>query len=571
MAMIDRMLPFLKWPRITRATLQADLIAGITVALVLIPQSMAYAQLAGLPPYYGLYSAFLPGVAAALFGSSKQLATGPVAVVSLLTASSLLPLATAGSGEFVALAITLSFLVGLTQLALGFLRMGAVVNFLSHPVIIGFTNAAALIIGLSQLSKILGVKMGRSESFLHDIWGVLLQIDHTHIPSLAFGAGAFVIMWVLKRYYSKVPNVLVAVGVCIVFSQVIGFEARLGGAVIGAIPEGLPRLAMPNLDFDVMRSLVPSAIIISLVGFMEAISIAKAMAAKNKDRLDPNQELIGQGLGNVLGCLTQSFPTSGSFSRSAVNMSAGAVSGLSSIITSVVTLLTLLFLTPFLYHLPQPVLAAVIMMAVVGLINFKAIFYAWRANKPDGIAALLTFVATLLVAPHLDKGIMIGAVFAIIVHLYQAMRPRVAILGRFNDGTLRDINVHPHLPTDDRIIAIRFDGQLFFANTSYFEETILSAVASKPNANYILVVGDGINRLDASGEEVIHHIVERLKENGCTVVFSGLKKQVLDVMRRTRLFEMIGGDKNIFADEYKALTDIYQQMKDSRHRPLLHG
>ncbi|MBF0323268.1 MAG: sodium-independent anion transporter, partial [Magnetococcales bacterium] len=248
MAIMTRFFPFLAWPRITRATLHADSVAGITVALVLIPQSMAYAQLAGLPPHYGLYSAFLPCIVGALFGSSKQLSTGPVAVVSLLTGSALMPFAAMGNDVVVSLAIALSLLVGLTQLALGLFRLGVVVNFLSHPVIIGFTNAAALIIGLSQLSKILGVKMGRSDHFAHDIWGVLLQMDRIHMPSLIFGVGSFAAMWILKKYLPKVPNILVAVGGCIAISYAVGFEAKLGGAVVGVIPQGLPHLVIPSLD-----------------------------------------------------------------------------------------------------------------------------------------------------------------------------------------------------------------------------------------------------------------------------------------------------------------------------------
>ncbi|MBF0138602.1 MAG: sodium-independent anion transporter [Magnetococcales bacterium] len=413
--------PFLQWPRISRSTLLADLIAGITVALVLIPQSMAYAQLAGMPLHYGLYSAFLPGAVAAMFGSSKQLATGPVAVVSLLTASTLMPFAPAGSDAFIALAILLTLLVGITQFFMGFFRLGAVVNFLSHPVVVGFTNAAALIIGLSQLSKVLGVEMPRSASFLHDIWGVIRQMDHAHVPSLIFGVCAFAAMWGLKKYNPRIPNILVAVALSIIISHALGFEEKMGGAVIGVIPQGLPVVTFHNLNLDQIRGLISGAVIISLVGFMEAISIAKAMAAKTRDRLDPNQELIGQGLGNLAGCLTSAFPTSGSFSRSAVNLDAGAMTGLSSVITMLMVLITLLFLTPGLYHLPQAVLAAVIMMAVVGLVNFRAVLHSWKANRLDGVAALLTFVATLWFAPNLDEGIMVGALFSISVYLFQVI------------------------------------------------------------------------------------------------------------------------------------------------------
>ncbi|MDZ7655873.1 MAG: SulP family inorganic anion transporter [Sulfurimicrobium sp.] len=689
MHQLARLLPFLRWFPLRGGNVKADLIAGITVALVLIPQSMAYAQLAGLPAYYGLYAAFLPGIIAALWGSSAQLATGPVAVVSLLTASGLAPLAASGSDQFIALAILMALMVGIIQLALGVFKLGVVVNFLSHPVVAGFTNAAAIIIGLSQLNKIFGVSMGRSEHFIVDIWGVLQQVGETHIPTLIMGVSAFAIMMGLKKFAPKLPGVLIAVALTTIVSWAIGFEhngtgkietimnpeikilatefsqtearidglnmkisshsaeltqhlklakegtqksaalkyeiellklelkdaeaenrkrarslrkfifaqvpgtdgqpARLyltsqvpanektdgyrwrikkvskgelkllgGGEVVGAVPSGLPKFQMPDFHWDMMVSLFSTALVISLVGFMEAISIAKAMAAKTKDRIEPNQELIGQGLANILGSLSQSYPASGSFSRSAVNLNAGARTGMSSVFTGAIVLVTLVFLTPLLYHLPQAVLAAVIMMAVIGLVNFKAIKHAWHAHKHDGIAAIVTFVATLAFAPHLDNGIMVGAGLAIVLYLYRTMSPRVAILGRYHDGTLRDAKIS-NLPTSDYIIAIRYDGSLYFANVSYFEDTILEAVSKAPMAKHLLIVADGINQLDASGEEVIHHIVERLRSNGIRVCFSGLKKQVIDVMRHTGLFDYIS-QPNIFPDENMALDNIYAEV-----------
>lgn len=680
--------PFLRWLPYSKATLRADFMAGLTVALVLVPQSMAYAQLAGLPAYYGLYAAFLPVMIAALWGSSNQLGTGPVAVVSLLTASALAPIAAPGSDHFIALAILLALLVGLVQLTLGVFKLGVVVNFLSHPVIVGFTNAAALIIGLSQVNKLIGVSMSRSESFINDIWGVVKQLGDAHWPTLAMGVLAISIIWGIRKWAPKLPGVLIAVAVTTLVSWALHFErnasgtleqiadaelkeavervveanrrlgeankilaaksaqakaahqeagdhsaeavtrdailemtrlsvemfekeaadlrkalrsihvvravdadgqllgihaaSRLpaglktdgavyrirsvkaeefklvgGGEVVGAIPEGLPTFKLPQLNWEMVKTLLGTAIVISLVGFMEAISIAKAIAARTKDRIDPNQELIGQGLANIVGSLSQSFPVSGSFSRSAVNINAGALTGMSSVITAAFVLLTLLLLTPLLYHLPQAALAAVIIMAVIGLVNFSAVKHAWQANRHDGIAAIVTFVATLAYAPHLDKGIMVGAGLAVVLYLYRTMTPRVAILGRFHDGTLRDAKVHS-LPPSDVVTAVRFDGRLYFANVSYFEEAILEAVARNPDAPYLLIVGDGINELDASGEEVIHHLVERLNSNGVVVIFAGLKKQVLDVMRETELFAFIG-EKRFYSTADQALQAIYER------------
>ena len=569
--MLNKFFPFLNWVHELKdpAILRADLIAGLTVALVLIPQSMAYATLAGLPEVYGLYISFVPVFVAALWGSSRQLGTGPVAVVSTMTATTLTPVVIlmmpAGytpeqyMAMYIPTAMLLTLLVGVFQFSLGLFRLGAIVNFLSHPVIVGFTNAAALFIGLTQISKVFGVTMpgGASDHFLTvRIWGVIQNLDQTHMATLLMGIAAFAIMIGLKRYLPKYPGVLIAVVATTVTSYVIDFEG-MGGKVVGKIPEGLPNFAMPAFSYEAVSGLIIGAVIIAMVGFMEAISIAKAMAAKTKDRIDPNQELIGQGLGNITGSFFQSYPSSGSFSRSAVNLNAGAKTGFSSVVTAALVVVTLLFLTPLLYHLPKATLAAVVIMAVFGLINFISIKHIWQTNKHDGMAAMITFVATIGSAPKLDHGIIIGAVLAIVFYLYRTMRPRVSILGRYKDGVLRDVDSYKDLPTDDNIIAIRFDGSLYFANVAYFEDAMLKAVSDHPDVKYIMVVSEGINQIDASGEEVLHHLVERFNENGITVVFSGLKKQILDVMRASHLIEIVS-EENIFPTEEQAIDAIYE-------------
>lgn len=566
--------PFLSWihelkdPKILRA----DLIAGLTVALVLIPQSMAYASLAGLPEVYGLYIAFVPVFMAALWGSSRQLGTGPVAVVSTMTATTLAPvvalmLAPGYTQEqymalYIPLAMLLALLVGVFQFLLGAFRLGAIINFLSHPVIVGFTSAAALFIGLTQVSKIFGVEMpgGAADHFLTvKIWGVIQNLGGTHFPTLWMGISAFAIMMLLKRFMPKIPGVLVAVVVTTVVSYFIGFE-ELGGAVVGVVPEGLPDFAVPEIGIEALSELFLGAIIIAMVGFMEAISIAKAMAAKTKDRINPNQELMGQGLANICGSFFQSYPASGSFSRSAVNLNAGARTGFSSVVTAAIVVITLLFLTPLLYHLPKATLAAVVIMAVFGLINFISMKHIWETNRHDGIASLVTFVVTIAAAPSLDKGIIVGAMLAIILYLYRTMRPRVSILGRYKDGTLRDIEINKGIPTDENIIAVRFDGSLYFANVSFFEDAMLKAVAKYPDAKFLMVVGDAINQIDASGEEVLHQLVERLHDNDVTVVFSGLKRQILEVLDASHLIEIIG-EHNLFITVDAALDEIYKRLE----------
>ncbi len=689
--MIFKVFPFMEWFKdYSLEKFRIDFLAGLTVALVLIPQSMAYAQLAGLPAYYGLYAAFLPPMIASLFGSSRQLATGPVAVVSLMTAASLEPLATAGSEAFIAYAVLLAMTVGVFQFLLGVLRLGMIVNFLSHPVVNGFTNAAAIIIASSQLSKIFGVYVDKAPHHYETIINVIkAAFQFTHWPTLLIGAFAISIMYGLKRMNPRIPYVLVAVVVTTVISWATGFEhnrqisisqiqstrfretvsafnqtlnqiselgekrtvlnpqiesvrsdhtasekllelnhemnrlsfkidqlkeeahqlretmrsvhfvvepsdegnllfydrneiekgknieGRIwrikvgnrnldeenllmtgGGAVVGVIPEGLPSLSIPDIKVSSFLQLLPYAVIISLLGFMEAIAIAKAMAAKTGQRLDPNQELIGQGLANILGAIGKSYPVSGSFSRSAVNLQAGAVSGMSSVITSLVVIATLLFFTPFLYHLPQAVLATVIMMAVIGLINVSGFIHAWRAQWYDGAISIITFLATLVMAPHLEKGIYIGVALSLSVFLYKAMRPKVSSLSRHEDEGLKDTVAHRLLKCE-HIDLIRFEGPLFFANASYLEDEINNRIIKHKNLRHIIIAANGINDLDASGEEALALVVDRLRSAGYKISFSGVNESVMTVLKRTHLFEKIGYH-NFFPTMEKAITKIHK-------------
>ena len=687
--MLLRIFPFLEWlKRYNFGELRADAISGLTVALVLIPQSMAYAQLAGLPSYYGLYASFLPPIIAALFGSSRQLATGPVAVVSLMTAASLGPLATAGSESFIAYAILLALIVGIFQFLLGVLRLGLVVNFLSHPVVNGFTNGAAIIIATSQLSKMFGVSVDEAEHHYETIIRVVqAALHYTHWPTFIMGVGAFAIMFGLKKINPKIPNVLVAVTITTLISWAIGFEKDVrvdianvespkvqklvtgfnktmdeiselgkqrtentklmeeakknhdkiemlntkrneevlnvnmeelklkqasmrkeirdiffigvkqpdgtmkfyqkdevpqgvaldgklwrmnvgnkpikvesirmigGGAVVGTVPKGLPSFTVPPLDFKVFLHLLPYAIIIALLGFMEAISIAKALAGKTGQRLDPNQELIGQGLANMIGAIGKGYPVSGSFSRSAVNFQSGALTGFSSVFTGIAVLIALLFFTPLLYHLPQSVLAAVIMMAVIGLINVSGFIHAYKAQKYDGIISVISFIATLAFAPHLDKGIMIGVALSISIFLYKSMKPKISLLARHEDESLRCLETHG-LQECEHIAMVQFEGTLFFANSSYLEDSIRSIIERKKDLKHIILVANGINEMDASGEETLSLLVDRVRSAGIDISFSGINESVMKVIKRTHLLEKIGYD-HIYTTSDDAIRKIY--------------
>jgi SulP family sulfate permease len=549
------------WQRLQgrRHTVRADLVAGLTVALVAVPQSLAYAQLAGVPAYYGLYAAFIPCIVGALFGSSAQLSTGPVAMTSLLTAASVAPLAARGSEEFFAGVVLLALISGLLQVAFGLLRAGVLLNFLSHPVLMGFINAAALIIGLSQLPTLLGIPARQSEHFLLDIWQVITHIDTTHEVSLAFGASAIVLLLAFRRLAPRLPGVLLTVAVLTGVSAAIGY-AEMGGRVVGAVPQGLPSFAVPSADWHTSVALLPAGFIIALISFMEAMSSAKVIAIRTRQPWDENRELVGQGLAKIAAAFCHTMPVSGSFSRSALNLAAGAQSGLASVIGALFVLLTLLFFTSLLYHLPKPVLAAIIMMAVIGLINVQAVRSAWRANRDDGIAAVTTFVATLAFAPNIQNGIVTGIMLSLGLLLYRMMRPRIAALGMHPAGTLRDAHRHGLRPLHAKLAAIRFDGALRFVNVSYFEDALLKLERENPDVSCILIKCSGINELDASGVEMLRNLIGRFRSNSITLAFTGMKKQVREVMDRTGLPQLIG-EENIFAADTDAVEHLLARLQ----------
>jgi len=560
--LIKRFLPFRGWIHELKdpKVLKADLIAGLSVALVLIPQSMAYAQLAGLPPYYGLYASFLPVMIASLMGSSRQVHTGPVAVVSLLTASALAPYASGDPAQYAAYAIMLALMVGIFQLSLGLLQLGFFVDFLSHPVVIGFTNGAAIIIATSQLGKLFGVTAERAEHHYETVWRVIEQAwYHTHLPTLAFSIGALALMILLKKYTPKIPGVLAAVAITTVASWLLKYEES-GGKVVGSIPQGLPGFAFPEVDLQVAAQMVTSAIAIGLIGFTEAISVAKAIAAQTRQRLDANQGLVGQGLANLTASMFQGYAVSGSFSRSAINLSAGAKTGFAAIASGFLVMFTLLFLTPLLYHLPQPTLAAVIILAVFNLIKFKPIKYAWRVQKHDAIVAMVTFILTLLLAPHLEKSILVGVILSMGLYMYRTMRPRIAVLAMQSDGSLGDAEAHI-LQTCPKIAILRFDGSLFFANTGYFEEKVLERVASKPELKFIIIDAEGINEIDATGEEMLHQLAVRLHSLGIEFLFCRTKKQVMDIFLRTGFASDAWLD-HFFHTEQQAIDFAWSKIED---------
>lgn len=554
--------PFADWIGELKSptVLRADITAGVTVALVLVPQSMAYAQLAGLPPHYGLYASFLPVAIASIFGSSRQLATGPVAVVSLLTASALGPLAADNPQAYLSYAVTLALLIGLVQVILGVIRLGFLIAFLSHPVVLGFTNAAAIIIATSQLGNLFGVEVGPTEQHYETVWqSIVLAVESPHWPTISITLLTLVAIVAIKRYYPKLPNVLLAVVVTTLVSWIIGFDT-LGGQVVGSVPRGWPPFELPQLDFSTITQLLGIAVTIALIGFMEAVSVAKALAVQTRQRLDANQELIGQGLGNIAASCFQGYAVAGSFSRSAVNAEAGAVTGFSAVVTGAAVGLTLLLLTPLLYYLPQPTLAIIIIMAVGGLVRIKPLIHAWKAQKHDGIVALTTFVLTLAFAPNLETGIVTGVLLSLGLYIYRTMSPRIYSLSRHIEGGLRESGqANPR--QCPQIEMLRFEGPLFFANTTYFENKVLERVAGMPGLKFIIVDAVAINEIDATGEAMLRTLSETLAGLNISILFARVPGVAMAALRRTGFVDE-AGEHHFFHHRDDALHHAWQQMQD---------
>jgi SulP family sulfate permease len=379
-----------------------------------------------------------------------------------------------------------------------------------------------------------------------------------HEISLAFGVTAIVLLVAFRRLAPRLPGVLITVALLTVASYLLGYE-KIGGRIVGDIPQGLPDLSVPPLDWHSTIALLPAGFVIALISFMEAMSSCKIIAIRTRTPWDENQELIGQGLAKIAAAFSHSIPVSGSFSRSALNLSVNAKTGMSSVFSALFVLLTLLFFTPLLHHLPKPVLAAIIVIALINLVDYRSIAKAWRARSDDGIAAVVTFVATLAFAPGIQIGILTGIILSLALLLYRLMRPRVAVVGRHPDGALRDAGHFGLAPLHPQLGVLRFDGSLFFVNVSYFEEAIIKLERSNPDLKSILVVGSGINGIDASGVEMLSNLVERLKASGITLSFSGIKRQVMDVMTRTGLADKIGVD-NLFPTDNAALEALLPRL-----------
>jgi SulP family sulfate permease len=524
-----------------KKNLSGDLSAGLTVGIMLIPQGMAYAMLAGLPPIHGLYAVTIPLIIYALFGTSRQLAVGPVAMVSLLIAAGIAAMQPESPEIILMLAFTLALVVGILQFGMGLLRLGFVVNFLSHPVISGFTSAAAIIIGLSQVKHLFKIKLPQTEHAHEILIAMAGEIQNTHLPTLILGLVAIVIIKYGKKIHPKFPAPLVAVVVGILAVTLLDLKT-IGVVVLGEVPSGLPGLSMPSFDLGTWQKLLPVALTIALVGFAESFAVAKAMQQRHKDyQLDANQELKALGLANLGAAFFRGFPVTGGFSRTAVNNQAGAKTGLASIISALLIVITLLFLTSLFQNLPNAVLAAVVIVAVSTLIDFKEPILLWKKDKSDFVMLLSTFLITLTLG--IETGIIAGMILSLVAVVYRASKPHMAKLGRIpNTGFYRNVSRFTDLEISEEQLLVRIDGPIYFANIGYIKTKLDQWVSEMPKVNCIIIDLEAVPHIDSSGVHALHDWIAAWKAAGITLKISGIRGPVRDVLQQWEMLEEIGVD-----------------------------
>jgi len=567
---IRQYLPFLDWMlNYERNNLTGDVTAGVIVAIMLVPQSMAYALLAGLPPQVGLYASIFPLIIYGLLGTSRALAVGPVAMVSLLVASALSSLELTSVAQILQIALILALIVGLIQLAMGVFRIGFMVNFLSHPVLSGFTSAVAIVIGLSQFKHLIGVSVPRTESMPELAMLVIERLPQTNIIVLILSVVSVAILFYfkygLKSHLSRFrlpdhlispitklgPLIVVIIGIGIV--AVASLDTLYHVPIVGDIPAGLPQFALPTVDLDMMSQLFPFAFTIAIVGYLESISVAKALASRRRQKVDANQELIALGTANIGASFTGGYPVAGGFSRSVVNFEAGSNTGMASIISASLIAITMLFLTPIFYYLPNAVLGAIILVAVISLFDFETIKHTWHYSKADFASLVVTFVAVLLIG--IENGIIFGIATSIGLYLWRTSRPHVAVVGRVSD-TQEYRNVLRHdVTTHDNILALRVDESLYFHNVQYVEETVLATIADNPNVDHFILICSAVNFIDSSALDVLESLHHSLKMNNVNMCCAGVKGPVMDRLQHIGFVDRIGED-NFFLSTHEAVTHL---------------
>lgn len=566
--------PILDWSRdYNREILLSDLLAALIVTIMLIPQSLAYALLAGLPPEVGLYASMLPLVAYAIFGTSRTLSVGPVAVVSLMTASAIGHIAAPGSVSYIEAALLLAFLSGIFLLGMGLLRMGFLANFLSHPVISGFITASGIIIAFSQLKHILGIK-AEGENLFHLVRSLLDNLNQINPATVAVGLPALVFLfWVrsgLKpllvkmRLSDKSAGMLAKTGpvLAIVATSLAAYGFDLGDkavALVGHVPNGLPSLHMPQLGHDAWRELMMSAVFISVIGFVESVSVGHTLAAKRRQRIVPNQELIGLGAANIAASFSGGYPVTGGFARSVVNFDAGAVTPAAGFFTAIGIALAALFFTPYLAYLPKATLAATIIVAVLTLIDFSILKKTWGYARSDFIAVLTTLLVTL--ALGVETGVACGVFASLALHLYKTSVPHMAVVGEV-PGTqhYRNINRHKVITHND-ILSLRIDESLYFANAGFIEDKVYELLDEKPAVRHVILMCTAVNEIDLSALEALESINRRLQDSGITLHLSEVKGPVMDVLDKTDFIKHLSG--KVFLSHHLGIAKIREQSKEN--------
>lgn len=557
---MKRHFPILSWlPDYPKAWLKDDIVAGLTVGVMLIPQGMAYAMLAGMPPIYGLYAATIPLVIYAIFGTSRQLAVGPAALDALIVYAGVSAFAQAGSEHFISLAIALAFIQGLILVAFGIFRLGFLVNFLSRPVISGFTSAAALIIALSQLKHLLGVSLPNSKQPFVILSSAITSFSEWSWATILLGLGGIVLIKLVKKFQPKVPGALLAVGLSLLVVYLFRLDG-LGVKIVGKVPEGLPEFALPHLSLEVLSDLLPLAFTLALIAFMEAISVAKAIQAKHRNyTIDPNQELIALGMSNVLGSLFQSFSVTGGLSRTAVNNQAGAKTGLAAIISATLIALTLLFLTPVFYYLPRAILASIIMVAVLGLMDFSFPKLLLRTDKRDLLMLLVTFLSTLFLG--IANGIAVGILLSIVMVIFRSAKPHMAQLGRIkNSSYYRNIDRFKEAEIFDDVLIVRCDAQLFFANAIYFRDQVLSWAEPRSVLKRVIIDAQPINNIDSSAMHVLNELTQHFAEHNIQVSFAGVKGPVRDQFHKAK-FDQTNSNVEFYMNVHEAVENHFELME----------
>lgn len=538
--MLKKLFPGLEWMlTYKKHDLRGDLSAGLIVAIMLIPQGMAYAMLAGLPPVIGLYASTIPLIVYAFFGSSRQLAVGPVAMVSLLVLTGVQGLAEPGSSEYISLVLLLALMVGVIQFVLGLLKLGFITEFISHAVISGFTSAAAIVIGLSQLKHLLGINLPSTENVFELLYRAFLQINSINFYTFFIGLSSIIILIVMKKWIPKIPAPLVVV----VYSTLLVYFFDLhekGVSIIGKVPDGLPMVSLPAWSMEAVSALMPIAITIAIIGFVESFAMAKVIATKEKYKVHANRELIGLGLANVSSSTFSGSPVTGGFSRSAVNYGAGARTGLAAIITATLIILTLLFFTSWFYYMPNAVLAAIIIVAVYGLIDVKEAKHLFKIKRIDGATLLITFGATLTLG--IETGIFLGVIFSLIVFIWRSANPHVAELGYVKESNVyRNIKRYPEAVEKENVSILRIDSPLYFANITKVEDMIQRKFLEQPSLHTVILDFSGVNDMDAVAIEHLNELFSTYESLGKNILLCDIKGPVRDVLKRTGWYEKYKG------------------------------